>query len=106
MLESGLGVRNRGSWKLDACAHAHLANPAGIIGSIHLTVSPCRGMRRLIPWRRKAEAGTAAKLNPSEPPTPASPSSTKKTFPSGIKLLHNPADPSIECVPIYLNAAT
>lgn len=57
-------------------------------------------MRRLIPWRRKPEATGAAERSPSEPPTPTS-SWSRKTFPSGIKLLHSPTDHIVDIVFIH-----
>lgn len=57
------------------------------------------GMHKLLYWWQKAAAG-----DQDNPPTgPIATSSSKKTFPSGIKLLYNPEDSVIEYVHPLLN---
>jgi len=56
------------------------------------------GMRRFLQGRQKAAATEAAVRQ--DPPTQslAAASSSTKSFPAGIKLLHSPEDAIVECV--------
>ncbi|RYO93786.1 hypothetical protein DL763_004271 [Monosporascus cannonballus] len=58
-------------------------------------------MRRLIPWRRKAVVTGAATDHDPPEQSVAGASSSTKLFPSGIKLLHSPADPIVDIVFVH-----